>query len=89
MARLAADLTYFGRRVDVRKLKDSKTTSDADASALERIQTSIVRLLGNLDAELCQSVATVTPETFSEAALCWDKHNHVPFKVRTCNKKLS
>ena len=25
-----ADVTCFGRRVDVRKLKDSKTTSDAE-----------------------------------------------------------
>uniref|UniRef100_A0A0P4W3R0 non-specific serine/threonine protein kinase n=1 Tax=Scylla olivacea TaxID=85551 RepID=A0A0P4W3R0_SCYOL len=66
------------RKVDQKKILASK---QVDATAMKRVQSLILQLIGGLDPSLGQYVIPQDADSLAAAAVCWDSQKHIRFAM--------
>ncbi|XP_071521265.1 DNA-dependent protein kinase catalytic subunit-like [Panulirus ornatus] len=64
------------RKVDQKKILGSK---EVDKTEIQKVQLSILHLIGSLDPELSLCVIPQDPDSLAAAAVRWDTHKHIRF----------
>ncbi|KAK4317884.1 hypothetical protein Pmani_011063 [Petrolisthes manimaculis] len=76
--RVKMALAHQHRKVDTKRMKEGKQIVE---SAMQRVQASILQLIGSLDPSLSQHIIPQDPDTLAAAAVRWDILQHLKFAM--------